>query len=44
LLAPYILPGMLVARALSASLGDAAKCKCYSLTGPISSDSSSDSE
>jgi len=34
LLAPHILPGMLVARALPAGLGAAAKCKRYSLTGP----------
>ena len=34
LLAPYILPGMLVAPALPAGLGAAAKCTCYSLTGP----------
>ena len=34
LLAPYILPGMLVARALPADLEAAAKCKRYLLTGP----------
>jgi len=34
LIAPYILPGMLVARAFPAGLGAAAKCERYSLTGP----------
>src|SRR5512141_1966163 len=34
LLAPYILPGILVARALPAGLGATAKCKRYSLTDP----------
>ena len=34
LLTPCMHPGMLVARALPASLGAAAKCKRYSLTGP----------
>ncbi len=34
LLAPYILPGMLVARALPEGLAAAAKCKRYSLTSP----------
>jgi hypothetical protein len=34
LLAPYMQPGMLVARAWPAGLGPAAKCKCYFAGGP----------